>query len=126
MIDAHARANAAEHVALFVVAVDRDDQHDRSADRFFGRIAEHPLGGAIPRRNRSVEIHADDRVVAPFNDGSEVEGGQLVAGMHDSWRGPDALPIVTDGEAPSEWVHDADILASRLLSLGIGTASVPP
>jgi hypothetical protein len=66
-----AQAIAAAYPRLFVHAIPRDQDGHRLADGFLGRIAEHPLGAAIPGLDDAVEILADNGVVGRLDDGRE-------------------------------------------------------
>ena len=78
MGDGLTRPDPAEHHILFRLPVGRDDHANRLADRLCGCVAEHALGRTVPRRNRAVEILADDGVVRRFDDTGEMAKGEVV------------------------------------------------
>jgi hypothetical protein len=47
--------------------------------RLVGRVAEDPLGAAVPGDDRAVELQPDDRVVRVLDDGGELGVGLLGA-----------------------------------------------
>jgi len=71
VIDGLAAPDARQYSRLFVHAIPRDQDGHRLADGFLGRIAEHPLGAAIPGLDDAVEILADNGVVGRLDDGRE-------------------------------------------------------
>ena len=58
---------------LFALPIRRDDDADRTADRFVGRVAEQQLRAAVPRLNGAVEVLAHDRIVGRRDDGGQPE-----------------------------------------------------
>src|SRR5580700_3421734 len=62
VIEAVAAPDARENFRLLVVELLRNQDGDRLADDFFGRVAEQALGGFVPADDDAVEILADDRV----------------------------------------------------------------
>jgi hypothetical protein len=68
-----------QHFILFALPILGDDDADRTADRFLGRVAEQLLGTAVPRLDRAVEILAHDRIVGRRDDGGqpEIRGREL-------------------------------------------------
>ena len=77
VIDRAARAHLAQDVIFLRKPVGGDDERDGLADRFFSGVAEHPLGGAVPRRDDAVEVLADDRVVGGLDNGGKPECGSI-------------------------------------------------
>ncbi len=72
MVDRHAAAHLGKDFVLLFHLVRRHDQPDVLADGFFGRIAEQPGGGAVPRGDDPVEVLADDDIVRRIDDSGEV------------------------------------------------------
>src|SRR5690606_34637285 len=64
MIDALAATDALEDGGLLVRPVIRNENYDRTAHGFLGRVAVDALGTAVPARDDAVEVRADDRIVA--------------------------------------------------------------
>src|ERR1700759_659542 len=71
MVDALATSDARQDSALLVLAVVRNDDRDGLPDRLRGRVAENPLRTAVPAGDDAVQVLADDRIVARFDDGGE-------------------------------------------------------
>ena len=63
MLDGAAVTDRRQHLVFLGLAIRRNDQPDRSSDDFVGGVAEHLLGGAIPRLHDPVQVLADDRVL---------------------------------------------------------------
>jgi hypothetical protein len=61
--DRFACADSAQELVLFALSVGRNDQTDGLPDSFLCRVAEHAFGGAVPRRDDTVQILSDNRVV---------------------------------------------------------------
>ena len=88
---AFAAADPGEHLVLLALPVGRNDDPDRPPDRLVGGVAEHPLGGAIPRADDAVEVLADDRVVGRFDDLGEIATAEGIGiGRHGGLNVPDA------------------------------------
>src|ERR1700686_3364652 len=68
VIEAVAAADALEDLRFLVVQLLRNEDSDRLADDVFGRVAEQPLGGAVPADDDAVEVLADDGVAGRFDD----------------------------------------------------------
>src|SRR6185369_2249272 len=60
--------DAVDDLDFFASAILRDDQADVLADGLVRRIAEHPLGGPVPRRDDALEGLGDDRIVRRIDD----------------------------------------------------------
>ena len=78
MVDDFAPADAGEHAVLLRAAVVRDDEHDVTADRFRGGVAEDPLCSRIPRHDDPVERLAHDRIVRRSDDRGQAFGHCVV------------------------------------------------
>ena len=65
------RPDVAKDLIFFRAPLEREDQRDRLADGFGLGVAEHPLGGGIPRHDHAVQVFADDRIVGRLHDGGE-------------------------------------------------------
>ena len=59
----------------------RNDARDRLPDHFVGRVAEHPLGGGVPRRDDAVQILADDRIVGRLARSRRAAAARVSAGL---------------------------------------------
>ena len=71
VVDRLAGADLGEDHVLFVLQLVGNQHADRLPDRLGRRVAEHPLGRRIPRRDDAVQILGDDRVVGRFDDRRE-------------------------------------------------------
>ena len=74
-----ARMRREDHV-FFGLPIGGNDHPDRLADRFRGGVAEHPFGGAVPRRDDAVQVLADDGVVGRFDDPGEMAKPDVIWG----------------------------------------------
>ena len=72
VIDGIAAPHAGEHAIFFLLPIGGHDHADRPADDFGRGVAEQPFGRPVPRDDRAIQILADDRVVARFDDGGEM------------------------------------------------------
>src|SRR5580704_4107916 len=77
VIEAVAVPDAIEDLRFLVLQFRRNEDPDRFADDFFGRVTEQLLGGVVPADDDAVEILADDRVAGRFDD-----AGELLARLH--------------------------------------------
>jgi hypothetical protein len=68
VIDDLAAPDARQHVVFLGVPLRRDDERDVPADGLGRRVAEHPLGGAVPRDDHTLERLAHDRIVGGIDD----------------------------------------------------------
>src|SRR5262249_3474478 len=57
--------------AFLFVPVRRNQNRDRSADRFFGSITVHSFCALVPTCNHAIEALAYDRVTTGLDNGSE-------------------------------------------------------
>ena len=73
-----AGANLPQHEVFLALTNLRNDDADRLPDRFRGRIAEHALGGGIPRQDDPVQILADDGVIRRIDDLGEMPWRKIV------------------------------------------------
>ncbi|OLB63659.1 MAG: hypothetical protein AUI11_00500 [Acidobacteria bacterium 13_2_20CM_2_66_4] len=71
VFDRVSASDAAQDLLFFREPLRRDDERDRAADDFAGRVAEHALGRGVPRLHDAVQVLADDRVVRGGDDRSE-------------------------------------------------------
>ena len=69
MIDRLAAADTIENAYFLVPALGRNDDRNRLADNLVGGIAEEALCRFVPRRDDTVEVFADDGVIAGFDNG---------------------------------------------------------
>src|ERR1700722_6436600 len=77
VIEAGAAPDALEDFRLLVPQLRRNEDRDRLANDFFGRVAEQVFGGAVPADDDAVEGLADDGVAGRFDD-----AGELLARLH--------------------------------------------
>src|SRR6185436_10900770 len=68
VLDALARANAAQHIVFFVLEISRNDRPGRLAERLARCVTEYPLSRLVPRGDRPIQVLADDRVVGRRDD----------------------------------------------------------
>src|SRR6516165_1068218 len=66
VFDALSAPNSLKNYAFFTLPVWRNQNRDRFADRFFGRIAKHSLCALVPTGNDGIEGLADDSVITFF------------------------------------------------------------
>ena len=76
-----AMANAIEDSRLFVLVIFRDQDRNRLANDFLGRVAEQPFSAAIPAHDHAIEILADDRIVGIRDNGGKLLLDMLSAAM---------------------------------------------
>src|SRR6516164_2265573 len=69
--DALSAPNSLTNGAFFMLSVWGDQNRDRFADRFFGRITEHSHCALVPTGNDGVEGLADDSVITRLDNGRE-------------------------------------------------------
>ena len=62
MLDSLSGFYCLDDMRFFPKPVLGNDQADVTADRLAGRIAEDSLRGCVPRRNRAIQIFADDGI----------------------------------------------------------------
>ena len=72
MVNGVAAADRRQHGVFFGLPVGRDDHANRPADHFVGPIAEQSFRRRVPRHDHAVQVLADDRVVAGFDQGGKV------------------------------------------------------
>ena len=73
MVDPFAAPDAGQDLVFLLLPVVGDDAADRLADHLGRGVAEHPLGGRVPRGDDAVQVLADDGVVARIDDRGEAQ-----------------------------------------------------
>ena len=71
VLDALAALDARKICWLLVLALRRNEDGNRLADRLFGLVAEKLLRPVIPRCDDAVQVFADDGVVRKLDDGGQ-------------------------------------------------------
>ena len=71
VIDTPTGADRFEHGVFLGLSIVGNDATNRSADHLVGCVAEHPLGGIVPRQNDAVQIFADNRIVGRLDNRSQ-------------------------------------------------------
>ena len=79
MVDPLTATDAFEDSRFFVVAIDRNEQSHRLADRFLAGIPEETLRAIVPARNDAVDVFRKDGVVGRFDNRGVVLRGFFVS-----------------------------------------------
>jgi hypothetical protein len=69
VVNALPARNLLKDYALFILPIWRDQNCNRCADHFFGRIAKQSLRAVIPTDNEAIESLADDCVITGLGNG---------------------------------------------------------
>jgi hypothetical protein len=72
VLDTLAHSYPAQDLVFLLLAIVGNEKTNGLADHLGGGKTEHPFGGRIPRGHNTVQIFADDRVVAGLHDRSEI------------------------------------------------------
>src|SRR5215475_4677730 len=71
MVDMISASNTFKNAMFLFAPAWRNQNRDRTADRFFGRIAKHSLCALVPTSNSAIKSLAYDGVIAGLDNGSE-------------------------------------------------------
>src|SRR2546423_1984309 len=90
MINPLASANPLQNLRFFSIALDGNNQQNRLANRFFGRVTEEPFRRLVPTGDNPIEVFADDWIERALNDcGQQVvfslayfQVGNVIEGNH--------------------------------------------
>src|ERR1700733_5569187 len=125
MIDAFTTPDTFQDAALLLQTVLRNQDRDRLADNLFGEVAEQALRAPVPGDDHTVEILADDRIVARFDDRTETAlntfGTLVLADVDQHVHGADQVAgSVVEGRRKRHERHARAVgpLGDRLAAAG--------